>query len=142
MNMLLNRATPWLDVHAHMPHEGKVELYINQDIPELLVRIPEWTPFGAVKVERERGGETDVNNGRRLSWLKQTFVNLGAAATGEKITITFPLTERSTVETASGLVYNVKWRGDDVVHIDPPGTYYPLYNRRRILSTAEMTRKR
>lgn len=141
VNMLLNRATPWLDVHAHMPHEGKVELYINQDIPELFVRIPEWTPFGAVKVERERGGETDVNNGRRLSWLKQTFVNLGAAATGEKITITFPLTERSTVETASGLVYNVKWRGDDVVHIDPPGTYYPLYNRRRILSAAEMTEK-
>ena len=132
VNLLLNRSTPWLNVKSYMPHEGKVVLDINQDIPELLVRIPEWTPFGAVEVNRIMDEDTIFTTGRKLSWFKNAFMRLGAARKGEKIIITFPMMEKKIIETASGLDYEVKWRGDDVVHIDPPGTYYPIYNNRRI----------
>lgn len=131
VNMFLNRATPWLDVTSYMPYEGLVELNINKDIPELLVRIPEWIPFGAVEITRTKSDETTISTGRQFSWLKNIYVKLGAAKLGEKISIRFPVLERKTVETASDFQYTVKWRGDDVIHIDPSGTYYPLYNGRK-----------
>lgn len=138
VNMLLNRATPWLDVSSYLPHEGRVELDINKDIPELLVRIPEWVPYGAVKITRVKGTDEITCTGREVSWLKRVFMKLGTAQRGEKIIITFPMMERKTIEVASGLEYEVKWRGDDVIHIDPPGTYYPLYNKRKIYEKVPM----
>lgn len=59
-------------------------------------------------------------------------MKLGSAVKGETITITFPMQVRKTVEKAWTLEYSVKWCGDDVIHIDPAGTYYPLYNNRKV----------
>ena len=141
INLLLNHTSRWLTLKSYMPHEGRIELEVKQDMPELLIRIPEWVPFGAVRVSVEKNGETVTTTGRQLPWVKKVFMKLGAAAQGAKITITFPLHERKTVEVASGLEYEVKWRGDDVIHIDPPGTYYPLYTNRRIQTPAELKEK-
>ena len=97
--------------------------------------------MGAVRSSAGFGGEEWRNrhhNWQAAAVVKKVFMKLGAAAQGAKITITFPLHERKTVEVASGLEYEVKWRGDDVIHIDPPGTYYPLYTNRRIQTPAEL----
>lgn len=138
VNLLLNRGTKWLDVLSHMPHEGRVELDINEDIEELLIRIPEWVPYGAVEIERKVVDNLSHSTGRQHAWINKYFLKLGKAAKGEKITIIFPMNERITVEKSVNLEYQVKWRGDDVIHITPGGTYYPLYNNRKIFEKAPM----
>ena len=135
VNMLLNRATEDINVLSYLPHEGKVELYINRGIPELLVRIPEWTPFGAVQVER---GSGEKYSGRDLPWVKGCFILIKGALVGEKITVTFMQAERETVEMAAGLSYGTKWVGDEVVGITPKGTYYPLYSGREVKDKAPL----
>lgn len=132
VNLLLNKGTRWLDVLSYMPHEGKVELHINEDIEELLIRIPEWVPYGAVEVDREFNYNIMHTGGRQQAWLGKYFMKLGTARKGEKITVSFPLSERKTVEKSVNLEYIAEWRGDDVINITPGGTYYPLYNNRKI----------
>lgn len=141
INLLLNKATRWLDIRSYMPHEGKIELDINEDIPELLIRIPEWVPFGAVEVSRTLDAQTTAKTGRQTGWVKKVYMKLGSVVKGEKITITFPMQVWHTVEEAWTLEYNVKWCGDDVIHIDPAGTYYPLYNYRKVLNKAPIKTK-
>lgn len=141
INMLLNKASKWLDLKSYMPHEGKVELDINRDLEEVFIRIPDWVPYGAVKITRKIGDEEISLTGRALSWTKRCFMKIENAREGEKILLTFPLKEYETLETASGLEYKVRWRGDDVIHIDPPGIYCPLYNRREIYQESPVKTK-
>lgn len=138
VNFLLNRATEWLDIASWLPHHGRVELTVHKDIPDLWCRIPEWVPFGAVQLERHRGGNVSAATGRDVSWWKDTFIKLGPASAGERVTISFPVRERETRETAVDLEYQVQWRGDDVVGIAPAGTYYPLYANRAVLTDVPM----
>jgi hypothetical protein len=139
VNLLLNRGSRWLDVSSYLPHEGRLDLDINQDIENLEVRIPEWAGFNKVIVERELGGEVKKQTGKDHSvWVKDCFLRIGAVQKGEKITITFPLSEYRTIEKAIGQEFEVKWRGDDVVHISPEGRYKPLYNGRKIYDKAPM----
>lgn len=138
VNMLLNRATEHLDVLSYLPHEGKLELHIHEDISELLVRIPEWTPFGGVEITREIGQSAEKMSGRDVPWVKECFILLKDTKPDETITFTFMQMERTTTETAAGLSYKTKWIGDEVVGISPRGTYYPLYSNRQVLDKAPM----
>src|SRR4029078_6193921 len=47
-NLLLNRASPWLDVCSYLPYEGKVELK-NKTANVITVRIPQWVDLSQVK---------------------------------------------------------------------------------------------
>lgn len=139
VNFLLNRGSVWLDVDSYLPHEGKVVLHVHRDIPELQIRIPEWAGYAKVRIVRERGGS--VTEGRGMdpsSWVKEHFLLLGRACAGETITVTFPLDERTTVETAIGQTFLTQWRGDDVVGISPEGRHHPFYSGRKVYDTAPM----
>ena len=41
VNLLLNRATPWLDAESYLPYEGKVVIR-NKNAQRIYVRIPTW----------------------------------------------------------------------------------------------------
>lgn len=139
VNFLLNRGSAWLDVESHLPHEGKVVLRVNKDLPSLQVRIPEWAGFAKVRIVREREGAVSEGRGSEPSrWLKEVFLQLNEAFAGETITITFPLSERTTVETAIGQTFVTEWRGDDVVGITPRGTKHPFYSGRKVYDAAPM----
>lgn len=134
VNLLLNRGTRWLDVNSYLPHEGRVDLNINQDIRQLLVRIPSWVALDAVKVSRKHND----NDGMRKpveSWIG-LFAKLGSFRKGEKITIAFPLRQCETTEKAWDQQFVAEWQGDDVIFITPPGKYYPLYTNRKIYKKA------
>lgn len=139
VNFLLNRGSKWLDVHSYLPHEGKLVLNINADIPRLLVRIPEWAGFTKIKYTRERGGAVTAGHGKESSrWVNRCFLLLDEAYEGETITITFPLSIRTTVETAVDQSFVTEWRGDDVVSITPQGKTKPLYTSRVVFEQAPM----
>jgi hypothetical protein len=94
VNLLLNRASPWLDVDSCLPYQGKVVIR-NKTAKSLSVRVPRWVDRAAVEVE---------TRGRTLtpSWLNR-YLLLGAINAGDVITITFPMV--TTTEK-----YSLKWR--------------------------------
>lgn len=139
VNLLLNRSTEWVDVNAYMPHDGKVEVFVKEQIADLMVRIPEWVPYGAVDIAIEpAAGETLKTTGRHVSWVNKFFIKLTQVQPGTKVTVEFPLAQRTTEEYAVDKKYSVNWIGDDVIGISPKGTYYPLYTKRRILESIPM----
>ncbi|WP_223192234.1 glycoside hydrolase family 127 protein [Paenibacillus sedimenti] len=139
VNFLLNRGSRWLDVSSHLPHDGRVELDIHRSLPRLLIRIPEWAGYAKVAVRREQGNVVRTQTGSDPSmWVNQRFLALGEVQEGEKITVTFPLSERQTVERVVGQEFITRWRGDDVVHLSPEGTHHPFYNNRQIYDKAPL----
>lgn len=136
VNMLLNKASGWVDVSSYLPHEGKVEVTAKTDIRELCVRIPEYVPYGAVSVKRSFGGEVKTISARELPWIKNCFIKLSDVRKGEEIEVTFPVIMRKTVETAVDDVFETSWAGDNVISISPSGVYYPLYKDIKILNKA------
>jgi hypothetical protein len=56
------------------------------------------------------------------------------------VTVTVPIAERSVRETIGNVAYNLEFKGNTVVNIDPPGQNGPLYQRRQSLSSNAPTR--
>jgi len=48
VNLLLNRASPWLDVDSYLPHEGKVVVR-NKTAQSISIRMPVWVDLNAVQ---------------------------------------------------------------------------------------------
>ena len=51
INLLLNRASPWVDIDSYLPYEGKVVLR-NKTAREAFVRMPLWVDRKAVRCTR------------------------------------------------------------------------------------------
>ena len=130
VNLLLNRASPWLDVHSHLPHEGKVMLR-NKAARRLLVRTPLWVSKNTVQAQV---------NGQAAPWQwwgRSVF--LSDLPEGAEVEIKFPLAERvehhSAVESVDGqpqiTEYRCVFRGNTLVDISPrsQGKGFPLYQR-------------
>lgn len=128
VNLLLNRVTDKLIVESYLPYEGKIVLTAREDIAELRCRLPEWAPYGAVRVSYTSAEDVRHETGRTLPCADYVFLKLGGVTKGTTVEITFPVAERETRERAIDDIYSVKWRGDNVAAISPNGSYLPLYN--------------
>jgi hypothetical protein len=120
VNLLLNRASPWLDVDSHLPYEGKVVIK-NKTAQKVSVRIPEGTP-------RERVA-CDVNGRKRETAWSGNYLEMGGLRKGDLVTIEFPMTERTLFKVIGDVPYRLTLKGNTVVDIDPEGRIYPLYQR-------------
>ena len=129
VNMLMNRASPWMDIDSYLPYEGKVVLK-NKKAKVVSVRIPRWVNNNKVKIVRS-GGHTDIP-----IWTGPRLVCTDLV-TEEIITITFPIKERIEKATLYGKEYTFTFRGNTVVGITPRSTpeehlkagSYPFYVR-------------
>ena len=120
VNLLLNRASHWADVDSHVPYTGQVDVRIKQPV-HLSIRIPQWARPAAVRVQ--------VNGAdRRVDW-EGRYAVLGETVPGDVATMTFPLPERTDTVWVEKQRYTLVRKGNDVVAIDPPGRYCPLYQR-------------
>ena len=123
VNMLLNRASPWVDVHSHIPYEGRVDLNIKQTCSEVLLHAPEWIETGS-------DGVSATIDGRPCKCVWQgRYMGIGEVGADATVSVAFPLTERIVQETIARKPYTLVIRGNTVVHIDPPGEVGPLYQR-------------
>ena len=118
VNLLLNRASPWLDVDSYLPVEGRVVLHIK-NAPVVTVRMPEWCPPRDVQVTV--GGEP-----RRVLVEGQT-VRVGWLKPGDEVTLTFPVPEYTLHRVIGEIPFKLGMRGANVVSIDPRGVACPLY---------------
>ncbi len=126
--LLLNRASPWLDVESHLPYQGKVVLR-NKAEKEIWVRIPLWADAG--KVECQVAGRS-----ARPEWFGR-YLRFENVDRGKTITIEFPIETKTETWTtppnmsrantlvvrelpAAGTVFNMKFRGNTLVELTPP----------------------
>ena len=112
VNLLLNRASPWLDVASYLPYEGKAVL-TNKTAHRIYVRIPLWVDKSAVRCRvNERPASTH--------WLG-SYLAIEGLAPHDVVTIEFPMVE--TVETYTlpsyPERYTIRLKGNTVVDISP-----------------------
>ena len=95
VNLLLNRASPWLDVDSYLPYQGKVVIR-NKTAKQISVRIPRWVDKVAVQ---------STVNGKAATpfWLGQYLVFSGVGP-ADSVSIEFQMVESSAT-------YTVGWRG-------------------------------
>jgi len=120
VNLLLNRASKWVDIESHIPYTGRVDVKVKQPI-DLSIRIPEWVTPEEVKVEAGGAARKVSFDGR--------YAKVGKVSNGQTVVMTFPISERTEKRTIEGFDYTFIVRGNDVVSVDPPGENCPLYQR-------------
>ena len=123
LNLLLNRASAWVDVCSYIPYSGKVEIVVKKPLSALLVRMPEW-----VSASEQEIAVMTASGNRQFTW-EGRYLNLGSAKPGEMLTVTFPISTRQTSETIGNVRYTLEIKGNTVIGIDPPGKNGPLYER-------------
>ena len=123
INMLLNRASPWADVYSYVPYTGQVDVKIKQSCRDLLIHAPEWIKTGST------GMVATVDGVSALSHWQDRYISLGPLTAGQTVSVTFPIAERTVKETMGTVEYTLVVKGNTVVHIDPPGKNFPLYQR-------------
>ena len=122
VNLLMNRASPWADVDSYIPYQGRVDVKIKQAC-DCSVRIPQWVAPEETRVAVD-GKARKVTFGGR-------YAQIGRVEPENVVTLTFPIFERTDKVTIQGKDYTLIRKGNDVVHIDPPGEYCPLYQQRQ-----------
>ena len=121
VNLLLNRASQWADIDSHIPYKGQVDIKIKEPCDQVAVRIPEWTKPGDCKCTID-----DENCTPDWDVRYAVFKNIKP---GQIITLNFPISETTHELWCEKNRYKVICKGNDVVHIDPPGQNHPLYQR-------------
>jgi hypothetical protein len=106
INLLLNRASPCLDLDSYLPHQGKVTIK-NKTAERILVRIPGWVSRGDV---RSRMNSTPVEP----IWANN-YVLFENAKPGDEIEIAFPVIETTTTATLENRSYRLRFRGGTLV---------------------------
>jgi hypothetical protein len=120
VNLLLNRASPWLDADSYLPYEGKVVLKIKE-AKGVSVRIPEWTDCDNVTCQLN-GKKTE------FGW-SGGYVQVEGLASADVVTVEFPMREQTLFSIIGDKVFKLTIRGNTVVEMDPAGEICPLYQR-------------
>ena len=145
VNLLLNRASPWLDLDSYLPHRGKVVID-NKQAKTLAVRLPGWVDLDRVVARVNESAADFSMNGR--------FLHLVGLAAGDRITIEFPMVETTETYTSvwgqhefwmestdpghawrpSPTAYTFRFRGNTLIEVTPShdGDLYTLYQRRAL----------
>lgn len=121
INLLLNRASRWVDVNSHIPYRGQVDVKVKQDV-DLEIRLAEW-----IKPEEARCAVDGIPHA--LAFVGARNAHVGAVKAGQAVTLTFPIPERTDRVIIEKRPYTIIRRGNEVVWIDPPGSNRPLYQR-------------
>ncbi|MBI2844081.1 MAG: glycoside hydrolase family 127 protein [Armatimonadetes bacterium] len=135
VNLLLNRASPWLDIDSYLPHEGKVVIK-NKAAKRLLIRVPNWVSRRDVRCRVGRKSVANIWN--------NNYLVLDGLKPNDRIVVEFPMVEATEKVTLCGVNYTLRLRGNTVVNVSPRNNtpWYPTYRRENLLrTTAPMVRK-
>ncbi len=125
VNLLLNRASPWMDINSYLPYEGKVVLK-NKEAKEAFVRIPLW-------VNRE-DVQCRVNTQSASPQWFGNYLRFANLQPDDVVTLEFPMVERTETWTVAetwgvphgwpvlnvGTVITANFRGNTIVKLTPP----------------------
>jgi len=131
-NLLMNRASPSVDIESHIPYVGRVDFKLREAV-DLEIRIPEWV--------EPQDAQFTVNARRRDVTWDGRFAQIAQVDTGDTVSLTFPIAERLEAVWVEKRKYLAVFRGNTCVSISPPGTNSPLFQRRHFRSGATRWRK-
>jgi hypothetical protein len=97
-----------------------VEVRVKEPV-ELSVRIPEWVTPAQTRVR--------VNDGDREVGWDGRYAQVGGVKPDDVVTVTFPIAERTDEVWIQKERYTLLRKGNEIVSIDPPGRYHPLFQR-------------
>jgi hypothetical protein len=120
INLLLNRASPWVDITSRIPFEGRVDVLVKEAC-QLSIRIPEWVNPGQARCQ--------VDGIERALAFSGRYALVGPVEPGITASLTFPIRQRQDRLVIKGREYTICRKGNDVIAIDPPGRYGPYYQR-------------
>ncbi|MFB3789292.1 MAG: hypothetical protein ACE15F_23280 [bacterium] len=121
MQLGLSRDGPGGRVIGYQPLAGRIDV-IPQAPGAVRVRLPRWVEPGTVTVLL--GGQTVK------TVIEDGFAVLPSVEAGQRVSVRFPLREFEEDITAGGAQYHVRWKGDVVMKVDPPGKREPCYQNR------------
>ena len=114
VNLLLNRASPWLNVDSHLPYEGKV-LLRNKTTTRLSVRIPAWVPGQAPRCRLNGKDASPLRVGQFL-----VFEDLRPR---NEVALVFPMKTETATYRMLGDEYTCTFKGNTLVGIEPAGSF-------------------
>ena len=118
VNLLLNRASPWLDVDSYLPVAGRVVLHIK-DTSKVAVRVPSWVDIEEVRVS--------VNDSLVRAKAEGRYLHVYLLKSGDKVEFTFEVPQKTFHRVLGEIPYRLTMRGNTVINISPRGVAYPLY---------------
>ncbi len=122
-----SRSTPHVEVIAHEPWAGRLEVYVRSP-RRLLVRMPWYVLPGEISTHIDG---TVVSAARRGS-----YVVFEPLQPGQHVVIEYPLHQRTRSYEIAGRSYSARWLGNTVIEIEPAGERYPIYRRRDLIQPA------
>jgi hypothetical protein len=121
VNLALSRNGPAGEVIGYQPFDGRLEV-IPRATGAVRVRLPGWVQRQDVSV---------LADGRPGQWtFEGSYVVLSSVPAGTRISLSYPLRELEEDVTAGGEHFHVRWRGDVVLGVNPPGKREPAYSVR------------
>ena len=128
VNLLLNRASPWLDIDSYLPYEGRVVIK-NKTARRISVRIPSYLRLSDVACK--------LNGADIRTYYAGRFLTIDGLAPGSIIELTFPLrtydfTYTIYAHTHMEQPFSFTMKANTVLDIDPRDlrpTTYPYYER-------------
>ena len=120
VNLLMNRASKWADIDSHIPFNGRVDIKVKKDI-RLMLRLPGW-------VDAQKAS-CIVNDRIINSTMDGRYLKAEKLKKGDRVTLEFPIPEKTEDIIVEKHKYRVTLRGNDVVYIDPPGKNKPIYQK-------------
>ncbi len=125
INLLLNRASPWIDIDSYLPYEGKVVLH-NKQAKRIHLRVPGWVDRRSLKcaIAGRSVGPMFIGN----------YLVMEAVPVHSTVVITFPIREDSETywlddygridfqqEGATRVAtyrYNIKFRANTAIEVN------------------------
>ena len=141
VNLLLNRASPGLDVESHLPYEGKVVLR-TKGVEKVAVRVPSWVNRKNLRfrVNASDAAATWVGNYASFSGLKAGDMIQADFAVPEEAAVYTRVFSTPPLNSASSEKYVCKFKGDTCLEVTGPDDYavgYPAYRNRAHFSKTE-----
>lgn len=106
VNLLLNRASEWMDVNSYLPYEGKVEI-LNKKATGVRVRIPNWVGKKMVRCSIQ-------GNPVPAEWAGNYLV-FSKVGMRDNIVIEFPMVEYTEIFKFMNAQYNCVFRGNTLI---------------------------
>lgn len=118
VDLPLTLSTPLADIVSREPEDGVLVVTPAISGP-LGVRLPSGAQAATIDVDGNATAFTQRGN----------TVLLPFVVAGSRVTVRYPLEERSERWRVGGLDLQVRWRGATVIEVDPPGERYPIFSR-------------
>ena len=126
INLLFDHEASNLKVKSQLPFEGKItieSIAAQEDFSALNVhvRIPDWANIDTIQI---------LENQKQITGnIEAGYFEIPLHNPGSNIEMTFDTRSKQETITLANKKYELKWLGDTVLLVSPPGKNYPIYQR-------------